>query len=245
MVMNDKTDKPSKELPLVIDFLVHVADAPDINPHGVVDSLRVRQTNPWIDLLMARRVGDPWLVRIGDRDARAPHIRVPTPEEEAREARGGMAAPCTRAGLVYNERLRAHVHVKQVIRHVDGLFLVIDNWRKFLPVVSREPVPWFVGWREREFRADELLVSENWAVGGLDQALVQQVKALFALPPVVREKQTGHPQEPTNAERWLAEHPVQAEPPAKQVKLVPVVVPQAKPKNEKKAAPTGGQGSLW
>lgn len=190
---------PTKEQPLVIDFLVHVSNSPDILPFGVVDPIRERQDNPWLDLLMARRVGDPWLVRIGERNARAPHIRVPTPEEEAREARGGLSAPCTRVGLVYANRLRAHAQVRQIIRHVDGLFLVIDAWKRFFPVVSRELIPWFAGWKEREFRADELMVSENWALGGLEPALTARVKALLALPPIAREKPVGHPVEQTDA----------------------------------------------
>jgi hypothetical protein len=187
--------KEAKEQPLVVDFLVHVAVSPDILPFGVADPTRERQDDPWLDLLMARRVGDAWLLRIGDRDTHAPHIRVPTPEDEAREARGGMAAPVTRVGLVYANRLRAHIPVKQLVRHVDGLFLVLDGWKRFFPVVSRELIPWFSGWKEREFRADELMVSENWALGGLDLALAARVKELLSLPPSVRGKPTGHPVE--------------------------------------------------
>lgn len=187
----------AKESPLVVDFLVHVAESPDINPFGVVDPLRERQDDPWLDLLMARRVGDPWFVRIGDRETCAPHIRIASPEEEAREARGGMAAPITRVGLVYAGRLRAQMPVKQLVRHVDGLFLVLDIWKQFFPVVSRDAIPWFAGWKEREFRSDEVMVSENWAVGGLNQVLAKRVKELLALPPFVRGKAVGHPAEQT------------------------------------------------
>lgn len=197
------SSKTAKEGPLVVDFLVHVADSPDINPFGVVDPLRERQDNPWLDLLMARRTGDPWLVRIGERDDRAPHIRVPTPEEETREARGGMAAPCTRVGLVYANRLRAHMPARKLVRHVDGLFLVLDMWKRFFPVVSREAIQWFANWREREFRADELTVSDNWAIGGLDAPLAARVKALLTQPPVAREKPTGRPMEDAcGEENW-------------------------------------------
>jgi hypothetical protein len=210
MDMNAKASiaTTAKEPPLVIDFLVHVAESPDIYPFGVVDPIRERQDNHWLDLLMARRVGDPWLVRIGERGDRAPHLRVPTPEEEAREARGGMAAPCTRVGLVYANRLRAHMHVRQLVRHVEGLFLVLDMWKRFFPVVSREVIPWFAKWREREFRSDELTVSENWAIGGLDPSLAARVKTLLSQPPIAREKPAGHPaEEPRGDENWPRQQP--------------------------------------
>lgn len=207
--MNAKaTSTNAKEAPLVIDFLVHVAEMPDIHPFDIPDAMRERQDNAWLDMLMARRMGDPWLVRIGDRSERAPHIRVPTPEEEARETRGGMVAPCTRIGLVYANRLRAHMQVRQLVRHVDGLFLVLDTWKRFFPVVSREVIPWFANWREREFRSDELTVSENWAIGGLDAQLAARVKALLAMPPVTREKPAGRPaEEPSGEENWPRQPP--------------------------------------
>jgi hypothetical protein len=241
----------TKEQPLVIDFLVHVASSPDIYPFGVVEPMRERQDDPWLDLLMARRMADPWLVRIGDRSDRAPHIRVPTPEEEAREYRGGIAAPCTRVGLVYANRLRAHMHVRQLVRHVDGLFLVLDAWKRFFPVVSREAIPWFPYWREREFRSDELTVSENWAIGGLDVLLAARVKALLTQPPVTREKAkpAGHPTEHADDATWpvrVSNVPtkVDAKEPALTREAQPVLVPT---KQSKKPTPSSsdGQRSLW
>lgn len=256
----------TKEAPLVVDFLVHVANAPDIHPFGVADPIRERQDNPWMDLLMARRVGDPWFVRIGDRESRAPHIRVATPEEEAREARGGMAAPITRVGLVYAGRLRAQMPVKQLVRHIEGLFLVLDIWKRFFPVVSRDAIDWFSGWKEREFRADEVMVTENWAVGGLDQALAKRVKELLAMPPFVRGKAAGHPAEPENDDHTRRTPAPSANAAPQSEKRVAVAndagqarVEQAAPlstlapptanksKQTKKTAPpeTGGQRSLW
>lgn len=255
----------AKDAPLVVDFLVHVAESPDINPFGVVDPLRERQDNPWLDLLMARRVGDPWFVRIGNRDTRAPHIRIASPEEEAREARGGMAAPITRIGLVYARRLRAQMPVKQLVRHVDGLFLVLDIWKRFFPVVSRDVIDWFSGWKEREFLADEVMISENWAVGGLDQALAKRVKDLLALPPFVREKPAGHPTEQNDDHTWRtpalsAKTAPQSEKRVavandagrthvERVAPLPALAPPDanKPKQTKKTAPpdNGGQRSLW
>jgi hypothetical protein len=175
---------------MTIDFTVHVAPMPDISVFELADPSRERQDDPWLDLLMARRTHDPWLVWVGDRHADIPRVRLPSPEEEAREARGGLEAPCTRVGLIYAGRLRAHMQVHAVVRHVQGTYLLLTNWRRFFPVTVRQDLPWFAGWRDVSWDKKDLLVSERWAIDGLAPELAARVKALLALPLPERPKAT-------------------------------------------------------
>lgn len=164
----------------MIDIAVQIIARPSLSLYGVPEPRRELRSDAWLDFLAAYRAGDPWLALIGGRRGALPNIKVPTPEDLAREAKGGLAAPRTYVGIIYQGKLRASMPASDVIRSVDGAFLVLDQWAAFAPITMRQEVHFFQGYLEPQWKPVDLVPSARWAEDGLAPEVAAQARAVLA-----------------------------------------------------------------